>query len=325
MYYWKASLLTHRLFLSLRKRTKLLIGAPLLHVAVAILMGCVIESVKEIKNDTTAYFALSNVMLIFLNALYIFYFSKCNEVFLKEHARGLYSYTAVWAFESIPVYILQIFSSALYGIVIYYWIELNPEDDAPIYYLVTIATISVLGTIMCETVVFLSPSIRQSYISFPVFIFILFYFSSLPIKPSTYAVWMRNWYSKCRYSIGEIIILIWFFVCRISRLTILMFFLCAGFLTCHFSDGHWRLYWRMNFKATGWQIPSRIFIYILLEIQRCLLTFHPYRLQQATSSSMPLTHIIFSSQSWILMIVLMIDSSVMELYLSICWYLDSYL
>ena len=118
---------------------------------------------------------------------------KNKEVFLKEHSRGIYSYFAYWSFSSMPVYVLQVLSTLLYGIIVYYWIGLNPHKERPLFYLLIIATISVIGNIILESVVFLAPSIRQCYYIFPAFIFILYYFSNLPVKPSTYAVWMRSW------------------------------------------------------------------------------------------------------------------------------------
>ena len=98
LYFWRASVLTERSFMSLWQRKKLLYGAPIFYFMVAILMGCVIYSVKGIKNDTTAYFALSNVMLIFLNILYIFYLSKCNEV----------SISPVYMFETLYMRMMSI-------------------------------------------------------------------------------------------------------------------------------------------------------------------------------------------------------------------------
>jgi hypothetical protein len=132
-------------------------------------------------------------MLMFINILYSFYTFKNKEVFLKEQSRGLYSYYTYWCLSSIPVYILQILSTLLYGIIIYYWLELNPHEDRPLFYLLIITTMSLIGNIILETVVYIAPSIRQCYYMFPATIFILYYFSNVPIKPSTYATWMAKW------------------------------------------------------------------------------------------------------------------------------------
>ena len=90
---------------------------------------------------------------------------------------------------------LQVLSALLYGIVVYYWIGLNSHKERPLFYLMIIATISLIGNIICETVVFVAPSIRQCYHIFPAIVFLLYYFSNIPVKPSTYSVWMRNWVS----------------------------------------------------------------------------------------------------------------------------------
>ena len=93
----------------------------------------------------------------------------------------------------MPVYVLQVISTLLYGIIIYYWIELNPHDDRPLFYLLIIVMISLIGNVILESVIFIAPTIRQCYYIFPAFIFVLYYFSNVPVKPSTYAVWIRSW------------------------------------------------------------------------------------------------------------------------------------
>ena len=99
----------------------------------------------------------------------------------------------MWSVGSLPHYSLKILNSFVFSFIVYDAIELNHESDRYEFYLLIVATLCVISGILSEIVVYTSSTIRQAYVNFPVALFLLFYFSSIPVKPSTYVYWMRSW------------------------------------------------------------------------------------------------------------------------------------
>jgi hypothetical protein len=189
----KTSVLIRRAAWYLTSRTKLWAGSCIFHIFVAVLIYIVAGNVNTVINDTTAYIAISSIMLVFMSIQFLFFLHKTNEVFLKEHARGLYSYFAMWAVGSLPHYALKVLGGLLYSFVIYEAISLNETSDRFEFYLLIVSTVCVIGGVLSEICVFISPTVRSAYQTFPLLLFLLFYFSSLPVKPSTYVYWMKPW------------------------------------------------------------------------------------------------------------------------------------
>jgi len=189
----KTSVLLRRAAWSLVRRPKLWMGSLFMHALLAFVIMIVAGTVNPYINDTTAYIVLTTTMLTFMSVQFIFFLHKSNEVFLKEHSRGLYSYFAMWFVGSLPHYALKVLNAVLFAVIIYDAIGLNDESDRYEFYLLIVSTLCVIGGILTEIVVFTAPTIRLAYVNFPVVVFFLFYFSSIPVKPSTYVYWMKSW------------------------------------------------------------------------------------------------------------------------------------
>ena len=174
---------------SIYRGPQLWVGSLFLHFCLAILIIIIAGNIGSISNDLTAFISISMVMLVFLSMQFIFFLHKSNEVFLKEHSRGLYSYFAMWAVGSIPHHLFKSLNAIVFALLTYWSIGMNNASGRFGFYLLIVCTLCSFGGVLSEIVVYTSPTIRKAYLTFPGVIFILFYFSSLPVKPSTYAYW----------------------------------------------------------------------------------------------------------------------------------------
>ena len=88
---YKASVLLKRSLYLLIKRRKQLFGLLFLHCALALTTGWIVGHAEGNIYNTTSYFAIGNLLCILSNIQSVYFVFKTNQVFLKEHRRGLYS------------------------------------------------------------------------------------------------------------------------------------------------------------------------------------------------------------------------------------------
>ena len=69
--------------------------------------------------NTTAFFAIGLLLCIFANVGVIFYWIKVNEVFYKEHSRGLYSNIQQWLTSSNALYLLRFINVWMFTAICY--------------------------------------------------------------------------------------------------------------------------------------------------------------------------------------------------------------
>jgi len=149
-YAWQTSVLLQRSVRALWQREKLWINSTVLFASIALLLGLMlgdtdnITSSKTIEiNDvpttittttyeynTTAFFAISMLLLVFANIQLVFYWMQSNEVFFKENARGLVSNIQYWLTASPALYILRVFTTVVFASIVYPMLELRKESGA---------------------------------------------------------------------------------------------------------------------------------------------------------------------------------------------------
>ena len=148
MYMWHLYVLTERSTYGLLKREKTILGGLMLYVALAALLGFMLGDTNRVNSystivimgqskemgastyeyNTTAFFTLSLLLLSLANIQLIYYWMKVNEVFYKEHYRGLYSSVQQWWSASPALYFVRIINTCIYGLIAYDMLVLR--DDA---------------------------------------------------------------------------------------------------------------------------------------------------------------------------------------------------
>ena len=136
-YLWKMYVLTERSTLSLVQRKKLIVGSMVLYVCLGTALGFMLGNTARVVghkvisiagNDmttnittyfynTTAFFAIAMLLLLFANVQLIYYWLKVNEVFYKEHSRGLLSNIQHWQSASPALYIMRIANTTVFGLI----------------------------------------------------------------------------------------------------------------------------------------------------------------------------------------------------------------
>lgn len=138
-YLWKMWVLLERSTMNLIKREKMILSSCLLFIIMATVLGFALgntsryyatstisimgQSKTLFKStylyNTTAFFAISLLIMVFANVQFIFYWMKSNEVFLKEHSRGLYSNVQQWITASPALYLLRLVTICMYAGICY--------------------------------------------------------------------------------------------------------------------------------------------------------------------------------------------------------------
>ena len=118
-----------------------------------------------------------------------------NKVFLKESRRGLTNGLVYWFVSSLPLYAFRAFLAFVNGSIAYTMINLGNNDDSVTnFYFLNYIVSNLAAFALCEAVILaMSSHLREVYLTLPMTIFVQFYLSSIPVKPSTLPSWMAPW------------------------------------------------------------------------------------------------------------------------------------
>eukprot|EP00602_Paraphysomonas_sp_CaronLab_P005049 CAMPEP_0185030590 /NCGR_PEP_ID=MMETSP1103-20130426/17564_1 /TAXON_ID=36769 /ORGANISM="Paraphysomonas bandaiensis, Strain Caron Lab Isolate" /LENGTH=1294 /DNA_ID=CAMNT_0027565783 /DNA_START=13 /DNA_END=3894 /DNA_ORIENTATION=- len=183
----KAGILLRRSWYTLMKRYKLVVGSTIVALFIAFNFGWILGESTDEASAVTAVFAMGALLLIISNVQFVFFLFHNNEVFLREHSRGLYSAFIHWIVDDLPLMLLRTVQAFVYAVIVHEILELN-EDGAGFYYLTT-WMIMLAGTTMVTTIVYTLPDVRSAYSVIPGVSLLLFFFSGLIFKPATYPEW----------------------------------------------------------------------------------------------------------------------------------------
>ena len=117
-----------RSFFALLKREKLVIGSLALHLFFAFLFWYIMGDSSEDTNPVIGFFSVSGLILIVANVQFGYYLFSNNEVFLKEHSRGLYSCFLYWLWAPIPYLVLRAAFGMVYGLVVVDLLNISKEE-----------------------------------------------------------------------------------------------------------------------------------------------------------------------------------------------------
>lgn len=189
---YKCKVLLSRNFDMFYHQERMLLQTTLVIVMLALCLGFIIGPSSNDYLSVLGMFALGNLCIILTNMQYISFLYMNNQVFLKEHSRGLYTTGLNWATCDFALLSLRTLHSGCYGLIIHYMIHLRGGDYSWFFYL-NVWVMFVAATQITMTVVHLVSDIRGAYRLVPVIAFILFYSSGLIVRPSVLHSWLQPW------------------------------------------------------------------------------------------------------------------------------------
>jgi hypothetical protein len=119
MQYRRASILTTRAFFVLLKRGKLITGSTIVILYIACVFGLILGKSTHEGISVCGVYAIGALLIILSNLQFVFFLYHNNEVFLREHSRGLYSTVLHWLFQDLPLLGLRSLHALLYAVIVH--------------------------------------------------------------------------------------------------------------------------------------------------------------------------------------------------------------
>lgn len=161
----KARVILYRSFLSLFYRYELILATCFVSAMLAVILGWIMGDSSGITStyNVLALNALGIMLILFGSVQYIFYLNSVQQVifvrhrnrrrqnliffnlflqvFMKEHARGLYSNFLNWLLSSTPLYILRFCNAVIYSTIVYGMINLDTVAGRHAFYFYNLYTV----------------------------------------------------------------------------------------------------------------------------------------------------------------------------------------
>ena len=189
----KMLILLERSFFVLFRRGKLTLGSTVVMALIALNFGFIVGTSTNESGTVTATFIMGSLLTIMANLQFVFFLLKNNEVFLREHARGLYSIIPYWLVNDIPLMLLRAVQSFVFSITVHEMLELNESSNSSRFFYLSYLIIVLSGTQMVSTIAYTISDVRDAYSAIPGISFMLFMFSGLVFKASTLPRWLAPW------------------------------------------------------------------------------------------------------------------------------------
>jgi hypothetical protein len=129
MQYRRASILLTRSFFVLIKRGKLMIGSTIVILFIACVFGIILGESTHEATSVCGVYAIGALLIILSNLQFVFFLYHNNEVFLREHSRGLYSTLLHWGVEDLPLLALRSLHSLLYAVIVHEILVLDNGNE----------------------------------------------------------------------------------------------------------------------------------------------------------------------------------------------------
>ena len=189
----KMLILLERSFFVLFRRGKLVIGSSVVVILIALTFGFVVGKSTNESGTVTATCIFGTLLLIMSNLQLVFFLMKNNEVFLREHSRGLYSILPYWLINDIPLMAMRGLQSFIYSFIVHSILQLNTDSNNQNFFYIAMFAIVLSGTQMVSAIAYLLQDVRDAYSAIPGLSFLLFMFSGLVFKAQTLPSWMSPW------------------------------------------------------------------------------------------------------------------------------------
>lgn len=191
--FMKFATIFRRSFKNLLNRKKLILGSFVLHIALALILGWILGDTDGNIYNLTSFFAIGTLLLMLSNLQLVLFLFRSQQIFLKEHARGLYSTSIHWAASFWPVFILKVSNAIIYSLISYNLLELSSDSSVQGFFILATCCSVLAGFTLSETVINIVPDIRGAYLIIPALIFVHFSLSGLFIKYQTMPTWISPW------------------------------------------------------------------------------------------------------------------------------------
>lgn len=129
MQYRIAILLVTRSYYVLIKRGKLMVGSTIVILYIACVFGIILGESTHEATSICAVFAMGSLLIILSNLQFVFFLYNNNEVFLREHSRGLYSTLIHWLFEDLPLLCLRTIHAFIFSVIVHEILVLANGQD----------------------------------------------------------------------------------------------------------------------------------------------------------------------------------------------------
>lgn len=196
LFTFKKRFLFVRAWKSLLGRRRLILLTLFLHIVLAFLFYFIIGQVGYSQAriyNCTSFFAVSTLLILFMNLIYVPYLDASHRVFLKEYDRQLYSTLDNWMLSWIPMSTLIIICAIIFAGISSKLLHLNTEtkyyNAEGTYILITLLS-AWAGEQMSECIVNIVPNMRAAYILIPALAFIQFSVSGLFLKFQSLHDWL---------------------------------------------------------------------------------------------------------------------------------------
>jgi len=186
-------LLCERSFFVLARRGKIVVGSTVVMVGIALIFGFIVGKSTNESGSVTAVFIMGTLLLIMSNLQLVFFLMKNNEVFLREHSRGLYSILPYWMINDIPLMTLRAGQSVLFSLIVHEILQLNSASNNVNFFYFSFLSIVLCGTQMVSAIAYTLSDVRDAYSAIPGIAFLLFMFSGLVFKAQTLPDWLAPW------------------------------------------------------------------------------------------------------------------------------------
>lgn len=180
-----------RSFYILYYRWKLVVSTVFLHFCFALIFPITLGDSSDDEYAIMAFYGYGAMLIILAGVQFAPFLMNSNEVFLKEHSRGLYGSWSQWIFGSVHYTALRCSLGVMMGYLAGTMMDLRKKTMG--FYLLALLVHSFGASSISEFLIFNSPDLRTAYTLIPSFGFILFFFSSLMIKPSSYPDLLKAW------------------------------------------------------------------------------------------------------------------------------------
>ena len=189
----RSGILMRRSFRLLLQRPRLIFFTTLTHILTAIFM---VDICKDSKSNTAAAVtptaAFGGFLLMVMNIQFAFFLYHNQQVFLREHSRGLYSAFLRWLIDPIPLILLRSLQGFFYALIVHEGLDLQ-GGDVGIYFMLMTWFMCLACTMIIESICYTLKDIRDVYGTIIGTAFMLFLFSGMFFKPSTLPGWMAPW------------------------------------------------------------------------------------------------------------------------------------
>jgi len=115
----RAQILLSRAWFTLFRREKMVVGTCLSIVYLGSVFGYMLGEATNEGIEVASVFGMGNMCTLLSNIQFVYFLFNNNQVFLREHSKGLYSCGLHWVVNDIPLLFLRSIQAIAYAVIIH--------------------------------------------------------------------------------------------------------------------------------------------------------------------------------------------------------------